>query len=236
MPPKKSMIQEIVGVSFFLSSQLHLHPSQQSLHSISICHRKTSNNQNLWLPDRKHSFPVVVAKDTVFTENGGWDGRTEQLLMGGFITFHLHVAASSASTPSQNALLLSPCFLSYCCMNPIPCPLLSLPFSNSVSVKKTAPSPSLLSFSFSPSVPLSFSSLSPSLQASQFSFLSSLTHSKITASLGLPSSVLQKYWPSFPVLRWTWWCWISAWTLTKLQNYLHDTLSGYSIVITVHWN
>lgn len=27
--------------------------------------------QNLWLPDRKNSFPVVVVGDTVFTENEG---------------------------------------------------------------------------------------------------------------------------------------------------------------------
>lgn len=51
---------------------LHLHPSQQSLHIISICHRKTSKKQNIWLPDRKHSFPAVVANNTIFTENGGW--------------------------------------------------------------------------------------------------------------------------------------------------------------------
>lgn len=34
--------------------------------------QKDIQKQNIWLPDRKHSFPVVVANDTIFTENGGW--------------------------------------------------------------------------------------------------------------------------------------------------------------------
>lgn len=33
--------------------------------------QKDIQQSNLWLPDRKHSSPVVVANDTIFTENGG---------------------------------------------------------------------------------------------------------------------------------------------------------------------
>lgn len=82
------MIQEKFVASLY--QDLHLNPSQQFIHIISICHRKTSKNQNLWLPNRKHSFPVVVTSDTIlFSKNGGWARRTEQPLMGGFITFLL---------------------------------------------------------------------------------------------------------------------------------------------------
>lgn len=70
----KRKIQEIIGVVFFYQ-ELHLHSSQQVLHIISICHRKTSKNQNQWLPDRKHLFPVAVRNDTIITEKGwgGWN-------------------------------------------------------------------------------------------------------------------------------------------------------------------
>lgn len=105
--------------------------------------------------------------------------------MGVFITFPLHVAASSASTPFTKCLF-SPCFLSYCCMNPVLCPLLSsLPLSNSVSVKKNKkiPSPPLPVIFLVTLCSSLFYSLPSSCRASQFSFLSSLSHSKVAASL-----------------------------------------------------
>lgn len=101
----------------FISRSSSASKAKQSLHIIAICHRKTSKKQNIWLPDRKHSFPVVVANDTIFTENDGW---MEQLLMSVFITVLLRVAASPASTVLYGVSLYSHCFFTYCCMNTDP--------------------------------------------------------------------------------------------------------------------
>lgn len=40
-------------------------------HYINMSQKDIQKPQNLWLPDRKNSFPVVVVGDTVFTENEG---------------------------------------------------------------------------------------------------------------------------------------------------------------------
>lgn len=110
----------------------------------------------------------------------------EQLLMSRFITFLLHVAASTASTVLRSVSLYSRCFFSYCCMNAVPLlPPVSSSFESCFFKNLFPSSPCHYPGhpSFVVDVPAFLSLSFRSLAASQYIIYSSLSHSKPSASL-----------------------------------------------------
>lgn len=238
MPPKKSMIQEIFSVSFFLSRASSASKSTIFTQYINMSQKDIQQPKSLasW---QEAFFPCGCRKGHRIHREW-WMRWTDWTTTDGWIYY---CSPACCCVVCQHSLhKMSCCFLPASCLiaawTPSPAPSFHLFLFLILFCKKnlSPPLPVIFLVTLCSSLFLLLPSLPPSRRASQFSFLSSLSHSKVAASLGLPSSVLQKHWPAFPVLRWMWWCWISAWTLTKIHNYLHDTLSGYSIVITVHWN
>lgn len=209
LPQRDTWFRKYSEYLFFLYQCLHQHSVQQSLHIISICHRKTSKNQNIWLPDRKHSFHVVVVKQHhIYRKRTVWAEWAERRLMSRFITFLQSVAASTASTVPHSVSLFT-LFLSYCCAKTLKSPDLPL----------LVGPPSLLT------------SLHPSIFPSSQCNLTCLLLA-VHGALSRRGTSLH----SFPGSRWKRLCWTTRTGLNthRIHTYLHDTLSGYSIVITVH--
>lgn len=245
LPPNKSiinsMIQEIFSVYHFISRSSSASKSTIFTHYINMSQKDIQKLKSLasW---QEAFFPCCCRKrHHIYRE--WW---MEQLLMSGFITFLRHVAPSTASTIS----LYCRRSFSYCCMNTVPPPSFLLFSSLPLPILRSPPPLPSLTLSLSPfllsrrsCVPLSlflFFSLPHSftvyIRLSSLSFTRSLSHSELTAhrALSCRSTSLQ----SIP------WMKMNVIVLNhryqfkhsqKIHTYIHDTLSGYSIVITVHW-